>query len=280
MQLRDGEFTLMQQMITHLCGVVLDDTKGYLVETRLGRIARNAGCENFNELYAKLRHGRDQKLLDKVTDAITTHETTWFRDGGPYDILENRLLPDLINARLRAGQKRLRIWSAACSTGQEPYSVGMILHEILPDLPSWDIEITASDISVGTVEKARKGVFSNLEMGRTARPAYMRKFFRPEGDGHRVIESVRKLVKFEERNLLMPFSMLGPFDLVFLRNVLIYFDNETRNSIVRRAAQIMVPRAYMISGGSENLSDIGPEFLPEMVSGVPVYQPNRALLPK
>lgn len=280
MRLRAGEFALIQQMVQQLCGVVLDDTKGYLVETRLGRLAEDNGCENFNELYFKLRHGREPRLTEQVTDAITTHETTWFRDGGPYDVLENRLLPDVIDARLRSGQKRLRVWSAACSTGQEPYSVAMILHELLPDLSSWDIQIVASDISVGTVKKAREGLFSGLEMGRTARPEYMQKFFRPEAGGHMVVESVRKLVAFEERNLLMPFSRLGPFDLVFLRNVLIYFDNDTRSSIVRRAAQVMQPESYLISGGSENLGDIGAEFLPQIISGVAIYQPNRALLPK
>lgn len=279
MQLRSDEMPLMQQMVRDVCGVSLDDSKGYLIESRLSPIAERVGATNFNELYILLRHSQDRVLANAIVDAITTHETTWFRDGGPYDLLERDLLQKVVAARSAAGQpKRLRIWSAACSTGQEPYSIAMILAEKLPDVASWDIEILATDISAGTIAKAKRGVFSELDMSRTERPAWMRKYFQEQSDGYRVTASVQRLVRFRQRNLLLPFAAMGPFDIVFLRNVLIYFDPEPRRSIVERTAKVMQPHGYLIAGGSENLRDVGPQFLPEMISGVPVYQPNRILM--
>lgn len=281
MQLRDGEMRLMQQMVRQLCGVSLDDSKGYLIETRLGEIAERLGCENFNELYIALRHGGDGALTNQAVDAITTHETTWFRDGGPYDLFERKLLADVIEARRCLGQaKRLRIWSAACSTGQEPYSLAMILKERLPDFASWNIEILATDISVGTVEKAKSGLFSELDISRTARPSLTRKYLKQERDGFRVAADLRQMVTFEKRNLLMPFTGLGPFDIVFLRNVLMYFDAQTRCDIVERTAKVMLPHGYLIAGGSENLRDVGEGFMPKMISGVPVYQPHHDTVQK
>ena len=277
MQLRPGEMKLMQLLVRQLCGITLDDSKGYLVETRLGAIAARCGCSNFNELYFVLRHGHDQKLVELVIDAITTHETTWFRDGSPYDLLASKLVPDAIEARRALGQpKRLRIWSAACSTGQEPYSIAMVIKELLQDLSGWNIEILATDISSVTVAKAKTGLFSELDVSRTARPALMGKYLSEEEGGYRVREDVRRMVTFQQRNLLLPFAGLGQFDIVFLRNVLIYFDSDTRRSIVERTAQTMLPHGYLIAGGSENFREVGDAFIPKMISGVPVYQPHRA----
>jgi chemotaxis protein methyltransferase CheR len=191
------------------------------------------------------------------------------------------LLVDVIEARRRLGQtKRLRIWSAACSTGQEPYSIAMILKERLPDIASWNIEILATDISVGTVAKARSGLFSKLDISRTARPNLTKKYIKQERDGFRVTEDLRRMVTFEARNLLMPFTGLGPFDIVFLRNVLIYFDAQTRGDIVERTAKVMHPHGYLIAGGSEYLRDVGGGVAAKMISGIPVYQPYFDLVKK
>lgn len=179
MQLRPGEMPLMRQMVLQLAGVSLDDSKGYLIETRLGPIAKRAGCANFNELYFRLRYNPEKALVDEIVDAITTHETIFFRDGAPYDALQFKILPEVFDARERMGQgKRLRIWSAACSTGQEPYSMGIVLHELLRgDLRGWDIQILATDISQGTVTTAQRGIFPDHEMARTARPQLTAKYF-------------------------------------------------------------------------------------------------------
>jgi chemotaxis protein methyltransferase CheR len=269
---------MMRQMVLQLAGVSLDDSKGYLIETRLGPVAEKNGCSNFNELYFKLRYGTDAGLNQQVVDAITTHETIFFRDGAPFDALQYKLLPEAIDARERMGQPRkLRIWSAACSTGQEPYSIGMILHEVLRDLTGWDISILATDISKSTLEQAERGVFPDLDMARTARPPLMQRYFEKTPHGHRVVDGVRKLVTFRQVNLLSPLSGVGPFDIVFLRNVLIYFEAATRRDIVQRVAGSLCPHGWLVVGASENLLDAGPQFQPQVHCRATVYQPGMPL---
>jgi len=276
MKLRHGEMKLMQHLVMQLSGVSLDASKGYLIETRLGHLAERAGCGNFNELYFLLRHGGNPALVRDVVDAITTHETTWFRDGAPFDAIEQKLLPELIATARRACSRRLRIWCAACSSGQEPYSIAMLLRELLPDIADWDVQILATDISAGTLERARTAVYSPLEMSRTTRPALMRKYFERTPIGCRVVPAVRAMVDFRQRNLLMPISGIGPFDLVLLRNVLIYFEPDTRRNIVQRVARVTGKHGFLIVGGSENLRDCGAQFVPRTVCGAAVYQPNAA----
>lgn len=274
MRLRPGEMKLMQQLVKQLSGVSLDASKGYLIETRLGHLAERARCTNFNELYFLLRHGGDPGLVREVVDAITTHETTWFRDGAPFDALEREVLPELVERARASGSRRLRIWCAACSSGQEPYSVAMLLHELLPDVREWDVQILATDISEGTLARARQGLYSSLEMGRTTRPQLMKRYFERTKSGSQLVEPVRAMVDFRQRNLLMPISGIGPFDLVLLRNVLIYFDPDTRAGIVQRVARVMQPHGYLLVGGSENLRDCGAQLVPRTVAGAAVYQPN------
>ncbi|MBZ0154253.1 MAG: protein-glutamate O-methyltransferase CheR [Planctomycetes bacterium] len=275
MQLRPGELQLMQQLVRQLAGVSLDDSKGYLVEARLGPIAERSGCTNFNELYFKLRYGGEKVLEQQVVDAITTHETNFFRDGAPYDALQFKLLPEVIDARERLGQpKKLRIWSAACSTGQEPYCIGIVVHELLRDLKGWDVQILGTDISKGTIEIAERGVFADHEMARTARPQLMSKYFTRVDGGHRVVDAVRKMVTFRQLNLLQPMHGLGPFDIVFLRNVLIYFESEVRKDIARRVAETLLPHGWLVVGASENLLDAGPRFVPQTHCRATVYQPG------
>ncbi|MCA8965316.1 MAG: protein-glutamate O-methyltransferase CheR [Planctomycetes bacterium] len=274
MQLNPGELPLLQQMVRQLTGVALDGSKGYLVESRLGPIAEQMGCANFNELYFRVRYGRDAALEAMVVDAITTHETIFFRDDAPYDALQYKLLPEVIEARERMGQgKKLRIWSAACSTGQEPYSMGIVLHEMLRDLSSWDIEILATDISRGTLETAARGCFADHEIARSARPKLTPKYFVKEGNTWRIQDSVRKLVKFKPLNLLDPFPSVGQFDVVFLRNVLIYFETATRHDIVRRLTRTLLPHGWLVVGSAENLLDVGPEYVPQTHCRATVYQP-------
>ena len=281
MQLRPGEMPLMRQLVLQLAGVSLDDSKGYLVETRLGPIAEKAGCANFNELYFRLRYATDTPLVQQVVDAITTHETTFFRDGAPYDALQFKLLPEVIDARERMGQPRkLRIWSAACSTGQEPYSIGMIVREVLGDLKGWDIQILGTDISKSTLEAAERGVFPEHDMSRTARPQLTGKYFEKVQGGQRVVEPIRKLCAFRQLNLLTPLHGIGPFDIVFLRNVLIYFEAATRADIVRRVGGSLLPHGWLVVGASENLMDVGPQFAPQTHCRATVYQPNAAPLAK
>jgi chemotaxis protein methyltransferase CheR len=275
MQLRPGEMALMRQMALQLAGISLDESKGYLVETRLGPIAERVGCTNFNELYFRTRYNADKVLLQDIVEAITTHETIFFRDGAPYEALQYKLLPEVIDARERMGQPRkLRIWSAACSTGQEPYSIGIVLHELLRDLKGWDIQIVATDIAKATLQTAERGIYAAHEIARSAKPALMQQYFEPADGGFRVRESVRKLVQWRQLNLLEPFQGLGTFDIVFLRNVLIYFEADARRDLARRAGDTLLPHGWLVVGAAENLLDAGPQFQPQTHCRATVYQPR------
>ena len=266
---------LMRQMALQLAGVSLDESKGYLIESRLGPIAERLGCSNFNELYFRTRYRADPVLVDEIVEAITTHETIFFRDGAPFEALQFKLLPEVIDARERAKQgKRLRIWSAACSTGQEPYSIGIIVHELLRDLTGWDIQILATDIAKSTLDAAARGVYADHEIARSAKPALMQKYFEPVPGGFRVKDSIRRLVTWQQRNLLEPLTGIGPFDIVFLRNVLIYFEPEARRDLARRVASVVLPHGWLVVGAAENLLDAGPQFQPQTHCRATVYQPS------
>ena len=276
MQLRPGEMLLMRQLALQLTGIALDESKGYLIETRLGPLAERIGCANFNELYFRARYRADMPLVEEIVDAITTHETIFFRDGAPFDALQFKVLPEVIDARERANQPRkLRIWSAACSTGQEPYSIAIIVHELLRDLTGWDIQILATDIAKSTIENAQRGVYAEHEISRSARPALMTKYFEPTAGGHRVKDPIRKMIQWQQRNLLEPLGPLGPFDVVFLRNVLIYFEPEARRDLVRRVAGTLLPHGWLVVGAAENLLDAGPQFHPQTHCRATVYQPHQ-----
>jgi chemotaxis protein methyltransferase CheR len=273
--------TLMRQLALQLAGISLDESKGYLIEARLGPIAERVGCANFNEFYFRLRYNPDRNLVEEVVDAITTHETIFFRDGAPFDALQFKLLPEVLDARERLQQsKRLRIWSAACSTGQEPYSIAIILHEMLRDLRGWDIQILATDIAKPTLELAERGIYAEHEIGRSTKPDLMQKYFEPAAGGRRIKDPIRKLVQWRQVNLLEPLGAMGPFDIVFLRNVLIYFEPEARRDLARRVAKTLLPHGWLVVGASENLLDAGPQFVPQTHCRTTVYQPNTPVLVK
>ncbi|MBK8096706.1 MAG: protein-glutamate O-methyltransferase CheR [Planctomycetes bacterium] len=278
MQLRPGELPLLQQAVQQLCGVALDDSKGYLIENRLGPLAERFGCGNFNELYFKLRYGGDSKLTQEVVDAITTHETSWFRDAAPFEALQFKVGPESLDARARAGTpKKLRIWSAAASTGQESYSIGMVLCDIIPDIAGWDIQILGTDISKASIATAEKAVYAEHEVARTARPQSIQKYMERTAGGWRVKDQVRRLCQFRQFNLMDPMSTLGPFDIVWIRNVLIYFDKPARADIMRRVRSTLLPHGWLFVGATENLVDLGPEWVPQAHCRATVYQPNLPL---
>lgn len=266
---------LLQSMVRQLAGVALDDGKGYLIESRLGPIAERSGCANFNELYFKLRYASDPALTQAVVDAITTHETNWFRDGAPFDAMQFKIVPEAIDARERMGQgRRLRIWSAASSTGQEAYSIGMVLCELIPDIEKWDVQILGTDIARSSVESATRAIYADHEMQRTSRPQLMSKYFERVDGGYRVVDRVRRLCRFEQRNLMEPLTLLGPFDIVFVRNVLIYFDKQDKVQLMARIRNVLQPHGWLFVGSTENLMDVGAEWVPETHCRATVYQPN------
>jgi chemotaxis protein methyltransferase CheR len=274
MRITPEEIPQVSQLVGRLCGVVLDSSKDYLIESRLGSVAQDAGCASFAELCRAA--GNNQTLQQKIVDAITTNETLFFRDSSPFEALRHKALPELIDSK--AGSpfpRRIRIWSAACSTGQEPYSIAMTLCELLPDVHDWDINILATDISDAAITQASFGRYAAYEIQRGMSPAMLRKYFREEPTGWRVNEELRSMVRFDRRNLLKSFADLGVFDVVFCRNVAIYFDEDVKRDLFHRLADRLAPEGYMFVGSSESLAGVDPRFVPQQHCRSVFYQPNK-----
>jgi chemotaxis protein methyltransferase CheR len=272
-----GDDILQISRLVHgLCGIVLDETKGYLVESRLGRIAEAAGCATFAELASKARLSTARALQNEIIDAITTQETLFFRDGSPFEALRHKAIPDLIDRMSGAlFGKRLRIWSAAASTGQEAYSMAMTLCELLPDIRTWDVTILGTDISNSAVRQASAGRYAKHEIQRGMDARLLPRYFTEEPGGWKVKDELRAMVTFSRRNLLEPFTELGPFDVILCRNVAIYFDPPARRSLFLRLTERLVPDGYLFVGSSECLTDLGPQFTPQHHCRASFYQPNK-----
>lgn len=277
MQVTPEDLKAVASLLIDLCGIHLDRTKGYLVESRLSSLVEEAGCGSYVDLVNKVRYSNDVMLRNKLIDALTTNETLFFRDDSPFQAFQYKLLPDLIEAKKNSAQsRRIRIWSAACSTGQEPYSIAMMLHETLGDIFAWDVSIVASDISDAAIQTASTGRYAKHEIARGMPPLMLSKYFNPVGTDWQVKDELRSLICFEKRNLLEPFYSLGPFDIIFCRNVAIYFTPETRKSLFNRLADTLAPHGYLLVGSSESLIDLGPRFASQYHCRAAIYQPNSA----
>jgi chemotaxis protein methyltransferase CheR len=262
-------------LIHELCGIYLDHSKSYLVEARLGELVRKHGCANYEELVRKVRSGANPALKTSLVDAMTTNETLFFRDESPFEALKYKAIPEAIDARARtAFPRRLRILSAACSTGQEPYSIAMTVAEIIPDFQKWDIQILGIDISDRALRQASQGEYTAFEVERGLKPAALAKYFRKLESTYKVQESLRSMCVFKPFNLTSPLAPLGQFDIVFCRNVAIYFCESTRRTIFQRIAEIMLPSGYLFVGAQESLADLGPRFQPHQHCRSVYYRPN------
>lgn len=276
MQVRPEELQQVARVVQDACGIVLDDTKAYLVESRLSRLAEELGCKSFSEYALRLRSGREPALRSRLIDAITTQETLFFRDGSPFEALQHKVLPEIIDTKSGSPYpRRLRIWSAACSTGQEPYSLAMTLCELIPDWQRWDLNILATDISDSAIKTASTGRYARHEIQRGMRPDMLRKYFHEEHNGWRVRDELRSLISFQRRNLLEPFTALGPFDVILCRNVAIYFEQAVRRDLFLRLADRLTPEGALFSGSSESLSDLGRNFVPLHHCRAVFYQPRK-----
>lgn len=251
-------------------GIVLGDNKHYLVTSRLTRIMVEFSITSLAELMSRLK--ANQALRQRIMDAMTTNETSWFRDNYPYDILKEKLLPELADRKA----KQLRIWSSACSTGQEPYSISMIIAEYLMGRPSSlfsdDVQIVGTDISRNVLQQAKTGMYDNLALNRGLSLERQKRFFKEEDSQWQVVNDIRKRISFREMNLKASYTALGKFDIIYCRNVLIYFSPELKKDIMYRMSQALKPNGYLILGGSETISGYSDEFdLVRWRSGV-VYQ--------
>lgn len=276
MQVTSEDITFVTRLVDELCGVVLDDTKAYLIESRLGELARANGCASYRDLCQKARYAGDRALQQGIIDAITTQETLFFRDNSPFEVLQHRLLPDIIDGKARTPfAKRIRIWSAASSTGQEPYSIAMCLCETIPDASSWDIHILGTDISDAAIKQASLGRYAAHEIQRGMPPRLLQKYFTEQNGAWKVKDQLRSMISYQKRNLLEPFPEVGVFDVIFCRNVAIYFDAVRRRDLFLRLADRLAPNGALLVGSSESLLDLGPRFLPHNHCRATFYMPNK-----
>jgi chemotaxis protein methyltransferase CheR len=268
------EMSVWSRYIHEICGVVLDDSKAYLLQTRLGVIVREAGAASLSELYFKSKADLTHALRRKIIDAITTNETSFFRDQAPFELLRHKLVPELIDRRRRVGSRSitLRIWSAACSTGQEAYSTGVVLKELLGDLTAHDIRIVGTDISDQAVAKASYGYFSRLELDRGMAPDKIDRYFVKAGDKWKIKDEIRALASFRTMNLLQPFTFPIPFDIVFCRNVAIYFNEADKKKLFQGIARNLAKDGALIIGSTESIAGLCPEYDPKRYLRSVYYQ--------
>jgi len=268
------EFSYLAGFLKKESGLVIGENKAYLVESRLLPIARDMGLESLSELIAKMRANGPSSLLDQVTEAMTTNESFFFRDKTPFSILEETVLPTMLESR--RASRHLRIWCAAASTGQEPYSIAMIMKEWEAKFSGWKTDILGTDLSADVLRRAKLGKYTQFEVQRGLPIQLMVKYFKQEGNDWEISSALRAMVQYRKFNLLDSFSVLGKFDVIFCRNVLIYFDQETKTEILDRIAQVLSPGGYLFLGAAETVIGITDAFKP--VAGQRgLYAPAREL---
>jgi chemotaxis protein methyltransferase CheR len=283
MELSRHEFELLRDYIYKICGLVIADNKQYLIRQRLEPLALTIGCLNFTEFYRKITESSlppqtKNRFQEQVINAITTNETSFFRDGHPFAAFREYILPRL-NERICERKQRLqsrkgpkvRLWSAGSSTGQEPYSLVMLIKEysqaanqkhqfsMIP-VSMEDFVILATDISTEMLARAMAGEYNDAEMKRGLDPERVKAYFKKNGRRWIISSSVRSMVEFRQINLIRPFTMLGGFDVIFCRNVLIYFDIETKTRIIAQFSEMLSDKGFLVLGATENVYGITDRF--------------------
>jgi chemotaxis protein methyltransferase CheR len=256
--MNDADFNYLAALLKDRSGLIVTPDKQYLFDTRLGPIAREHKLKDVDTLIGAMRQSRNEVLIGAVVDAMTTNETSFFRDRHPFDAMRQTILPALIRAR--AQQKQIRIWSAASSTGQEAYSLAIMIAENFPMLASWKIEIVGTDISPTALARAKEATFSTFEVQRGLPIQMLVKHFTQEGDRWTLKPELRKRATFQHFNLLGDLSPLGGFDVIFCRNVLIYFDIATKARVLDAMSRRLAADGALVLGGSESVFGICPKF--------------------
>lgn len=258
-ELQDSEYKVFREFLEQQCGIVLGDNKQYLVKSRLAPLMQRFNVASLSELVTKTLSPFERQLRSAVIDAMTTNETLWFRDTYPYELLKKQILPEL-----EKDHRTVKIWSAASSSGQEPYSIAMTGLEYQQSRPGsfgMGLQILGTDISNAMLEHCQRAEYDGLALSRGLSPERRSKFFEDSGNGMmRVRETVRKNVTFRHLNLLDSYTLLGKFDIIFCRNVLIYFSPEVKAKIIKQFAQALNPRGYLFLGASESLTSTNTEF--------------------
>lgn len=256
--MRDQDFSLLATLLRESSGLSIGPDKQYLLETRLTPLAHRHGFAGLDALSEEIRFKRPAKLIEDVVEAMTTNESFFFRDTTPFDILKNQVLPKIREAR--SATRKLRIWCGAASTGQEPYSIAMVLAENQALWNGWNIEILGTDISREALQRAKDGSYSQFEVQRGLPVEYMLKYFRQDGERWIIKDSIKDMVTFKPMNLLHPLSTLGQYDVVFLRNVLIYFDAPTKGAVFEKVRNVMAKDGSLFLGAAETVLGVTEQF--------------------
>ncbi len=258
------EARALSQYVYTLCGVHLDETKGYLLENRLAPLMHEHTCSSFSELYTKARTDTTKTIARKIVDAVTTGETSFFRDTSPFDLLQFKLLPELIDRRKASSPPNaaipLRIWSAACSSGQEVYTTAIVLKETLGNTARYNIRLLGTDVSDQAIARASYGFFSAMEVERGLTPERLQRHFTRTDNGWKIQDELRAMASFRKLNLTEDFSALGRFDIIFCRNVAIYFTEADKIRLFARLSNSLAPDGALIIGSTESLTGLAPQF--------------------
>ena len=258
--MKDTEFDFLSNFVESKSGIVLHKDKAYLVESRLSPVLKSEGFSSISDLVLRLRWQASGDLVDKVLDAMTTNETFFFRDNPPFEALKIGVIKDLM--KKRESTKTLNIWSAACSSGQEPYSISILLRESFPTLSDWTIRILGTDISDDVLEKADAGIYSSFEVSRGLSDTLVNRYFEQTGTRWKVRQSLRDRIEFKKLNLMDSFDEVPKMDIIFLRNVLIYFKHEVKRDIVNRITDRLMPDGYLFLGQSETAKTLSDSLEP------------------
>ena len=254
-----ADFEFVANLLKRRSGLVLTPDKTYLIESRFAPLARQLNLANVDAVIAKLRAG-DEKIACAATEAMTTNESFFFRDKTPFEHFEKVILPKMLQARLAT--KRVRIWCAAASSGQEPYSLAMILKEKAAQLKDWKIDILGTDLSTEILAKAQAGLYTQFEVQRGLPIQLLMKYFTKEGESWRIKDEIRSMVQYKPANLLDAYTAMGSFDVIYCRNVLIYFDEATKKNILMRLGQLMPADGYLLLGAAETVVGLTTSFSP------------------
>ena len=260
-----AEFELLSSYLYQLTGIHLPPEKQYLAESRLSSLLTELNLRSYTDLVRQSRVDRNKTLESWIIDRMTTQETLFFRDQSPYDLLRFRIVPDIIDRKMATNKHlpvSISVWSAGCATGQEPYSIAMTLREMLPASPEYHIRILATDISGKALKKAQDGIYHQTDLQRGINNLHQLKFFQKNAMGWQLDHSIRSMVTFKKINLNLPFIGIGKFDIIFCRNVGIYFTIEDRRLLFARLAQVLNRQGSLIIGTSESLIGISEEFEP------------------
>ncbi|MCZ2815519.1 CheR family methyltransferase [Modestobacter sp. VKM Ac-2984] len=272
MTLTATSFDWVRQLVHRESAIVLQPGKEYLVEARLLPMAQQRGMSGVSELVESVRNRPDPATTRRIVEALTTNETSWFRDGDPFTALTSTVLPQLLAAR--RPDERLQIWSAACSSGQEAYTIAMLLADALPNAPT-RVSITATDLSQQMVERTRAGRFSQLEVNRGLPATMLVRHFTRSGNEWEIAPALRRMITASECNLAAPLPRMGPFDVVYLRNVLIYFDLPTKQAILTRVRQLMRPDGWLFLGAAETTLGVDENWERVVLGRGSAYRPRK-----